>query len=103
LVAALVSAGAVMMTGAGSAGASTGPAFTSPEQAGYAVTGARFIVAETWVRLPDAARFSAEISQLGVSVQLWTPGTVIELTARRWLVRASAKRTTTWPGAVQPN
>lgn len=70
-----------LMLPAGGAVASTGPAFASPEQAGYAVTGARFTVAETWVKLPDAARFAGEIGQLAVSVQLWTSASVIDLTA----------------------
>jgi hypothetical protein len=63
----------------GSALARHGKALTSPEQAGYAVTGARFIGVETSVRLPDAARFSREIGQLTVSVQLWTSYSVVDL------------------------
>jgi hypothetical protein len=77
----LASALLVLMVPAGSAVASTGPAYTSPGQAGYAVTGAHFTVAETWVRLPDAAQFSSEIGELRVSVQLWSSASVIDLTA----------------------
>jgi hypothetical protein len=77
----LVSALVALTIPAASAVASTGPTLTSPAEAGYAVTGARFIVAETWVTLPNSARFSGEIGQLGMSVQLWTSAAVFDLTA----------------------
>lgn len=54
------------------AGASIGPAFTSHEQAAYAVTNARFRFVETTFTLPDATKFAAELPDggLAVSVQL---------------------------------
>ncbi len=52
------------------AGASVGPAFTSHEQAAYAVTNARFRFVQTTFTLPDATKFTSEVSALGVSVQL---------------------------------
>ncbi|MHB1434410.1 MAG: hypothetical protein ACYCVZ_20125 [Streptosporangiaceae bacterium] len=66
---------------AGTALARTGPAFRSPEQAGYAVSGARFTGVEAWVRLPPAARFAREVGQLGVSAQVMTSRLVIDLKA----------------------
>ncbi len=52
------------------AGASVGPAFTSHEQAAFAVTNARFRFVETTFTLPDATAFASEVGALGVSVQL---------------------------------
>jgi len=54
------------------AGASIGPAFTSHEQAAYAVTNARFRFVETTFTLPDATTFASELpgGLLSVSVQL---------------------------------
>jgi hypothetical protein len=52
------------------AGASVGPAFTSHEQAAYAVTNARFRFVQTTFTLPDATKFATEVVRLGVSVQL---------------------------------
>ena len=80
LVAVFAVAAGVLLVPAGSAVASTGPVLTSPEQAGYAVTGARFRNAETWVTLPNAAQFSGEVGQVSMSVQLMTSGSLIDLT-----------------------
>ena len=49
--------------------------------AGYVVSGVHFDTVETWVKLPNASRFAAEIGFLGVSVQLWTSRTVLDLKA----------------------
>ncbi len=76
---ALVSAAMVVMLPAGDVAASTGPASDSPEQAGYAVTRARFTVAETWVRLPDPARFAGEVGRLSMSVELQTSRLIMDL------------------------
>ncbi len=53
-------------------GAATGSSLTSHEQAGYAVTGARFRFVQTTFTLPDASKFASELPDkgLGVSVQL---------------------------------
>jgi hypothetical protein len=81
VIAVLACAATVLVAAAGSAAASTGKTLTSPEQAGYAVTGAHFIAAETWVKLPDPAQFSHEIGQVSVSVQLMASKRLIDLTA----------------------
>jgi len=53
--------------------------FYSPEQAGYAATGARFKVAEVRVKLPYASKFTRELGRVGVSVQLWSAAAVLDL------------------------
>jgi len=76
---ALAAACMAVVTAAGAATASTGPVYYSPEQAGYAATGARFKVAEVRVKLPYASRFARELGRVGVSVQLWSAATVLDL------------------------
>ena len=66
---------------AGTALARTGPAFRSPEQAGYAVSGAHFTGVEAWVTLPTAAGFAREVGQLGVSAQVMTQRLIVDLKA----------------------
>ena len=61
------------------AAAATGPPFLSPEQAGYAATGARFQYVQSTVRLPNAANFASEVAGFGVSAQLWTRFRVVVL------------------------
>ncbi len=73
--------GAVVTLVAGSAAASAGPTFNSPEQAGYAATGAHFKEVDVWAKLPDAARFAREIGRLSLSVQLWDSTSVVDLSA----------------------
>jgi hypothetical protein len=77
----LASTAIVLTATAGTAVASTGKTLTSPESTGYAVTGARFKAVETWVTLPDPAKFAREVGQISVSVQLITPKRLIDLTA----------------------
>jgi hypothetical protein len=72
-----VAAAATMVTG--SAAASTGPAYYSPDQAGYVATGAHFREEEVNAWLPDASRFSREIGRLGFSLEMLTPALVIDL------------------------
>ena len=79
LVVALGAAGAAVAMLAGSAAASTGPAYYAPDQAGYTATGARFEVVEVNAWLPDASRFSREIGRLGFSLEMLTPALVIDL------------------------
>lgn len=63
----------------GTAFASTGSVYHSPDQAGYAVTGARFKVAEVRVTLPNASSYAREIGQLGFGVELWSSASVVDL------------------------
>jgi hypothetical protein len=79
LVVALGAAGAAVTMLAGSAAASTGPAYYAADQAGYTATGARFKVVEVNAWLPDASRFSREIGRLGFSLEMLTPALVIDL------------------------
>jgi hypothetical protein len=80
-MAALAIAGAVcaLLIPATSASASTGRSFSSPEQAGYAVTGGHFTGIESWVRLPDPAAFARETGRLSLSAQFWTRYSVVDL------------------------
>jgi hypothetical protein len=78
LVSVLATLGAALAL-AGPAAAATGPKYYSPEQAGYAATGARFQYVQTSVYLPKAARFASEVAGYGVSVQLRTPYRVVVL------------------------
>ena len=78
LVSALGSLG-VTLALAGPGAAATGPAFLSPEQAGYVATGARFQYVQSTVHLPDASAFASEVAGYGVSVQLRTPFRVVVL------------------------
>ncbi len=80
LAVALGAAGAAAILLAGSAAASTGPAYYAPDQAGYTATGAHFKVVEVNAWLPDASRFSREIGRLGFSLEMRTPAKVIDLT-----------------------
>lgn len=77
LVGALIGVSIVMATGI--AAASTGRVYSSPDQAGYAATGARFKVAEVHVTLPYASRYATELGQVGLGVQLWSTATVLDL------------------------
>ncbi len=81
VIAVIAGIGLAIGGAAGTALARTGPAFQSPEQAGYAVAGAHFTGVEAWVRLPPAARFAREVGQVGVSAQVLTPRLIIDLKA----------------------
>jgi hypothetical protein len=61
------------------AAAGTGPAVASPEQAGYAATGAQFRYVQESFTLPDASKFASEIGGFGLSVHLWSAHSVIVL------------------------
>lgn len=78
LMSVLGSLGAALALAAPAA-AAVGPRFFSPEQAGYAATGARFSYVQTIVRLPNASAFASELAGFGVSVQLWTRYRVVVL------------------------
>ena len=75
LLAAAVAALALAMP----AGASTGTAQISPEQAGYAATGAQFRHISASVYLRSPAQYAGEVASFGHSVQLWSPGLVVTI------------------------
>ena len=79
LAAALTSAvvAAVVLAGSGVAGASTGTAEISPEQAGYTATGAQFRHISASVYLRNPTQYAGEVATFGHSVQLWSSGLVI--------------------------
>jgi hypothetical protein len=72
LLAAFATAGALSAVAAGGASAATAPGIGSPEQAGFAASGAQFRYVQTVVTLPNAANFASEIGGFGISVQLWS-------------------------------
>lgn len=77
----LISVTAILLISATSAAAKTGPAWASPAEAGYAFGGAHFEGIQTWVKLPDAARYAGYVGQVTVSAQLWTSDELIDVTA----------------------
>ena len=66
-----------MLAGSGAAGASTGTAEISPEQAGYTATGAQFRHISASVYLRNPTQYAGEVASFGHSVQLWSSGLVI--------------------------
>jgi hypothetical protein len=81
LAAALTSAAvaALVLAGSGVAGASTGTAEISPEQAGYTATGAQFKYIDGLVYLRNPRQYASEVASFGDSVQLWSAGLVVTL------------------------
>jgi hypothetical protein len=73
-----ISAG-LALAGALPAGAVTGPTVASPEQAGFAATGAQFRFVQQSFMLPNAADFASEIDGFGLSVHLWSAHSVVVL------------------------
>jgi hypothetical protein len=61
------------------AGASTGTAQISPEQAGYTATGAQFKTIDARVFLRQPTQYAGEVASFGHSVQLWSAGLVISV------------------------
>jgi hypothetical protein len=59
------------------AGAVTGTAEISPEQAGYTATGAQFEAIDARVYLRNPAQYAGEVASFGQSVQLWSSGLVV--------------------------
>jgi hypothetical protein len=68
---------AVLLAGSGVAGASTGTAEISPEQAGYAASRAQFRHISASVYLRNPAQYAGEVASFGHSVQLWSSGLVV--------------------------
>jgi hypothetical protein len=70
---------AAVLAGSGVAGASTGPAEISPEQAGYTATGAQFKYIDGLVYLRNPGQYASEVASFGDSMQLWSAGLVVTL------------------------
>jgi hypothetical protein len=64
------------------AGASTGTAQISPEQAGYTATGGQFKNVHTRIFLRQPGQYAGEVGQYSHSVQLWSSGLVATLGLR---------------------
>jgi hypothetical protein len=64
------------------AGASTGTAQISPEQAGYTATGAQFKDVHARIFLRRPGQYASEVGQYSHSVQLWSSGLVAALGLR---------------------
>ena len=79
---ALIAAGAaaaVVLALTVPAGAVTGTAEISPEQAGYTATGAQFGYVAASVYLRNPAQYASEVASFSHSVQLWSSGLVVTL------------------------
>ena len=70
---------AAVLAGPGVAGASTGPAEISPEQAGYTATGAQFKYVDAVLYLRNPGQYASEVARFGDSVQLWSASLVVTL------------------------
>jgi hypothetical protein len=79
LAAVLLAAAAAALALAMPAGASTGTAQISPEQAGYTATGAQFKTIDARVFLRQPTQYAGEVASFGHSVQLWSAGLVISV------------------------
>ena len=64
------------------AGASTGTAEISPEQAGYTATGAQFRSIRAKVFLRQPGQYAGQVASFGDSVQLWSSGLVVTVGVR---------------------
>lgn len=69
----------VVLAGPGAAGASTGTAEISPEQAGYTATGAQFKYLDALVYLRKPGQYAGQVASFGDSVQLWSADLVVTL------------------------
>ena len=76
---ALLAAAGTVLALAMPAGASTGTAQISPEQAGYTATGAQFKTISARVFLRQPTQYASEVASFGHSVQLWTSGLVVTI------------------------
>jgi hypothetical protein len=81
LITATAGAAAVLAVAA-PAGASTGSAQISPEQAGYTATGAKFRRISASVYLPQPTQYAGEVASLAYSVQLWSADRVLTVGVR---------------------
>ena len=71
-----LTAAAATVALAAPAGAVTGPRWTSPEQAGYAATGAQFKNVNANVYTRNPAQYHGMAARFGYSIQLWSAGRV---------------------------
>jgi hypothetical protein len=76
---ALGAAAAAVVALAVPAGASTGTSWISPEQAGYAATGAQFKTVHTDVYLRNPAQYAGYVAGFRHSIQLWSSDLVVSL------------------------
>jgi hypothetical protein len=74
---AAAAAAAAVLGLAAPAGASTGTAEISPEQAGYTAAGAQFQSLDARVFLRQPAQYAGQVGQYSHSVQLWSSGLVL--------------------------
>jgi hypothetical protein len=82
ILATAITGGAAIITSlmaAGMAAASTGTAVISPQQAGFAATGAQFKTVSASVYLRNPEQYAPEVAGYGHSVQLWSSGPVMVL------------------------
>jgi hypothetical protein len=79
---ALGAAAAAVLALAVPAGASTGTAQISPEQAGYSATNAQFKTITATVYLRNATQYAGEVASFADSVQLWSAGLVVSFGVR---------------------
>jgi hypothetical protein len=77
-----VGAAVALLATAVPAGASTGTAEISPEQAGYTATGAQFRSIRAQVFLRQPGQYSGQVASFGQSVQLWSSGLVVTVGVR---------------------
>lgn len=82
LLATAVMSASVVLAGSGVAGASTGPAEISPEQAGYTATGAQFDLVDALVYLRKPGQYASEVASVADSVQLWSADLVVTFGVR---------------------
>ena len=82
LLATAVMSALVVLAGPGVAGASTGPAEISPEQAGYTATGAQFDLVDALVYLRKPGQYASEVASVADSVQLWSADLVVTFGVR---------------------
>jgi hypothetical protein len=75
-------AAAAVLALAAPAGAVTGPAQISPEQAGYSATNAQFKTITATVYLRDPAQYAGEVASFAHSLQLWSAGLVVSFGVR---------------------
>jgi hypothetical protein len=79
---ALGAAAAAVLALAAPAGASTGIAQISPEQAGYSATGAQFKTMTATVYLRNPTQYASEVASFAHSLQLWSAGLVVNFGVR---------------------
>jgi hypothetical protein len=93
ILATVITGGTAIITSlaaAGLAAASTGTPVISPEESGFAATGAQFQTVSASVYLRNPEQYASELSGYGHSVQLWSSGLVMVLTVSDTTATGSA-------------